>query len=112
MASKTVDLAHGIVTVATILVYRNYFHRRERTRSGQQQHGTRDPEQCRGHVAPPAAAARCLADDRQVAVAQCRLASSAQQPEVQRRQQGQRQHQPQRIGPQEVHGLQQRKGKR
>ena len=70
MASMIDDLAHGSVTDAS------------GTRGGEQQHRTSHQEQCGRHVAPPLAA-RCLADDVQAAVAQRRLAASAQQPEVQ-----------------------------
>jgi hypothetical protein len=92
MASMIEDLAHGSVSVAK---------GRAAANSSSEQG---DQEQCGWHVPPPRAT-RCFAEDFEVAVAQRRLASSAQQPHVERRQQGQRQHQPQVLGPQELHGL-------
>ena len=90
IASMIVDLAQGSVTGAVGRATAS-----SSTRQCQQ-------EQCRRNVPPPLAARR-LANDAQAAEPQRRLAPSTQQPQVQRRQQGQRQHQPQVLRPQEVH---------
>ena len=77
-------------------------HRRGRTRQAQQQEAQCQQEECRRNVPSPLATRRPASDARRCQT-QRRFAPSTQQPQVQRRQQGQRQHHPQVLGPQEVH---------
>jgi hypothetical protein len=87
IASMIVDLAHGSATGAV-----------GRATASRSTHRPGRTEEL-----PPPCAAGCTTNDAQVAHPQRRLARPAQQPQVQRRQQGQRQHQPQVLGPQEAH---------